>query len=182
MLRKRHDSASERRPRLGFAKNVRVKDSRAAPPRLKGGIMKVTKRWIVIVDGGCARFIERDEQGRFRTVSSLEAVSLHMRSRDIGRDRPGRVYESADSSRHGTEPRHDLHGSEKGKFVALVIDEIENALQEGAFDEFVLVAPPKVLGEVRQALPATLAKVLTDTLSKDLTKIPDHELPAYFLR
>ncbi|MFW2392198.1 MAG: host attachment protein [Methyloceanibacter sp.] len=47
--------------------------------------------------------------------------------------------------------------------------------------EFVLVAPPKVLGEVRQALPATLAKVLTDTFTKDLTKIPDHELPAQLL-
>jgi protein required for attachment to host cells len=144
--------------------------------------MKVTKRWVVIVDSGRARFVERDEQGHFSTVSSFEAASLHMQSRDIGRDRPGRVYESADLSRHGTEPRHDPHETEKRKFVALVIDEIENALQEGSFDEFLLVAPPKVLGEVRQALPPTLAKVLKDTLSKDLTKIPDHELPAYLLR
>ncbi len=144
--------------------------------------MKVTRRWVVIIDGGCARFVERDEQGRFSTVSSFEAASLHMRSRDIGRDRPGRVYESADSSRHGTEPRHDPHATKKRKFVALVIDEIENAPKEGSFDEFVLVAPPKVLGEVRQALPATFAEVLTDTLSKDLTKIPDHELSAYLLR
>jgi len=143
--------------------------------------MKVFKRWFVIVDGGRARFVERDEEGRFRTVSSFEATSLQMRSRDIGRDRPGRVYESADSSRHVTEPRHDPHETEKRKFVALVIGEIENALKGGSFDEFVLVAPPKVLGEVRQALPATLAKVLTDTFAKDLTKIPDHELPGHLL-
>ena len=143
--------------------------------------MKVSKRWFVIVDGARARFVERDEKGRFRTVSSFEATTLHMRSRDIGRDRPGRVYESADTSRHGTQPRHDPHDTEKKKFVALVIDEIEDALKHGAFDEFVLVAPPKVLGEVRQALPPTLAKVLTDTLSKDLTKAPDDELPAHLL-
>ncbi|MDJ0514172.1 MAG: host attachment protein [Methyloceanibacter sp.] len=143
--------------------------------------MRVTKRWVVIVDGGRARFVERDQQGRFRTISSFEAASLHMRSRDIGRDRPGRVFESADSSRHGTEPRHDPHETEKRRFVALVIDEIENALKDGSFDEFVLVAPPKVLGEVRQALPPTLAKVLTNAFPKDLTKTPDHELPAYLL-
>jgi protein required for attachment to host cells len=106
--------------------------------------MKVSKRWFVIVDGARARFVERDEEGRFRTVSSFEATSLH-------------------------------------RFVALVIDEIEVALKEGFFDEFVLVAPPRVLGEARQALPATLANVLTDTLSKDLTKTPDHELHAYLL-
>ncbi|MFN2246187.1 MAG: host attachment protein [Candidatus Promineifilaceae bacterium] len=143
--------------------------------------MKVSKRWFVIVDGARARFVERDQEGRFRTVSSFEATSMHMRSRDIGRDRPGRVYESADTGRHGTEPRHDPHETEKRKFVALVIDEIEVALKQGCFDEFVLVAPPKVLGQVRQTLPATLAEVLADTLSKDLTKTPDHELPEHLL-
>jgi len=143
--------------------------------------MKASKRWFVIVDGARARFVERDEEGHFRTVSSFEATSLHMRSRDIGRDRPGRAYERADMSRHGTEPRHDPHETEKMKFVALVIDEIEDALEQGSFDEFVLVAPPKMLGQARQTLPATLAEVLIDTLSKDLTKTPDHELPAHLL-
>jgi len=143
--------------------------------------MKAPKLWFVIADSGRARFVERDQEGRFRTVSSFEATSLHMRSRDIGRDRPGRVHESADSSRHGTEPRHDPHKTEKRKFVAVVVGEIENALKAGSFDEFILVAPPHVLGEFRQVLPATLATVLTATFSKDLTKTPDHELTAHLL-
>jgi protein required for attachment to host cells len=67
------------------------------------------------------------------------------------------------------------------KFVALVIDEIKHALEQGFFNEFVLVAPPKVLGRARQTLPAKLAEVLIDTLSKDLTRTPDHELPAQLL-
>ena len=141
--------------------------------------MKVPKLWFVVVDGGRARFVERDQQGRFRTVSSFEATSLHIKSSDIGRDRPGRVHESADSSRHGTEPRHDPHETEKEKFVALVVGEIESARIAGSFDQFVLVAPPKVLGEFRRTLPNTLAAVLKTDLPKDLTQTPDHELAAH---
>ena len=33
--------------------------------------MKVSKRWFVIVDDARARLVERDQEGRFRTVSSF---------------------------------------------------------------------------------------------------------------
>ena len=66
--------------------------------------MKRAKIWYVIADGGRARFVERDDGGAFRTVSSLVAAELHKRSHDLGLDRPPRTKESASPARHAIEP------------------------------------------------------------------------------
>ena len=52
--------------------------------------MMKARTWYVIADGGRARFIERDENGAFRTVASFVSTELHKRSSDLGRDRPAR--------------------------------------------------------------------------------------------
>jgi hypothetical protein len=70
--------------------------------------MKKAKIWYVIADGGRARFVERDEKGVFRTVSSFVSTALHAKSSDLGRDRPARVMESATTGRSAVEPRRDL--------------------------------------------------------------------------
>lgn len=141
--------------------------------------MKSPNLLFVIADGGRARFVERDSEGRFRTASSFLSSSLHKQGRDLTSDRPGRVFESADSSRHGVEPRQDPRESEKANFVELVVDEIGRAHAARSFDQFVLVAPPKVVGEIRRVVPDALKAVLKCTVQKDLTNTPDHDLAAH---
>lgn len=138
--------------------------------------IKTAKVWYVIADGGRARFVERDEKGAFRTLSSFVSTELHDRSGDLGRDRPSRVRESASPSRHAIEPKHDLHTAAKEDFVRQVVAELEGAHGEGSFDELVLVAPARVLAQLKEELSKPLAKLLRDDVQKDLTKIPDHDL------
>jgi len=66
--------------------------------------MKQAKLWYVIADGGRARFVERDEEGAFRTLSSFVSTELHQSAHELGRDRPARVKESASPSRHASSP------------------------------------------------------------------------------
>jgi hypothetical protein len=87
--------------------------------------MKKAKICYVIADGGRARFVERDEKGAFRTVSSFVSTELHAKSTDLGRDRPARVMESATPGRSAVEPRRDLKEAAKEDFVKLVADEID---------------------------------------------------------
>lgn len=141
--------------------------------------MKTPKILYVIADGGRARFVVRDAEGRFRTASSFESAALHKQSRDMTSDRPGRVFESADSTRHAVEPRQNPHEAEKMSFVDMVVDEIGREHAADAFDQFVLVAPSKVVGEFRRVVPPALASVLKCTLQKDLTNTPDHDLSAH---
>ena len=136
----------------------------------------------VIADGGRARFVERDEQGAYRTVLSFVAAELHKRSRDLGRDRPARVKESANVARHAVEPRRDLHEAAKEDFVALVAEKIEAEHGRGQFDSIVLVAPPGVLTELKQKLSKPIAALVIKDLQKDLTKVPDHDLAEHLAR
>src|ERR1044071_8636646 len=122
--------------------------------------MKRAKIWYVIADGGRARFVERDDGGAFRTVSSLVAAELHKRSRDLCLDRPPRANESASPARHAIEPRRDLHQASKEDFVKLVADQLDEEHGRGQFDKLVLVAPPRALTELKQSLSNEMAKLV----------------------
>jgi hypothetical protein len=75
---------------------------------------------VAIADGEHARFVQPDVNNALRTVGSVDSASAHLRSRDLGADRPGRSFESGNSARHGVGQRHDLHTMAKEKFVRLV--------------------------------------------------------------
>ena len=85
--------------------------------------MKKPKLWYVIADGGRARFVERDEEGAFRTLSSFVSTELHTSAHELGRDRPARVKESASPARSAVEPRRDLHEAAKEDFIRTVADD-----------------------------------------------------------
>jgi protein required for attachment to host cells len=131
---------------------------------------------IVVADGEHARFLEPDADNVLRTVGSLDSASAHLRSRDIGADRPGRSFESRANAHHAVGQRHDLHAMEKERFVRLVADQVNEAADCNEFDELLVVAPPRALQELCDMFkPATRAK-LVGTLEKDLVKTPDSEL------
>lgn len=138
--------------------------------------MKPSRIWYVIADGGRARFVERDENGAFRTRLSFVAADMHKRSSDLGRDRPARVMESAGPGRSAVEPRRDLHEAAKEDFIAVVAEEIAAEHANGQFDSLMLVAPPGVLTELKHKLSKPMAELVAADLQKDLTKVPDHDL------
>jgi protein required for attachment to host cells len=143
--------------------------------------MKHAKLWYVIADGGRARFVERDETGAFKTVLSFVSSELHERSHDLGLDHPARVKESANSAHHAIEPRRDLHMAAKEDFVKLVAETLDAEHGRGQFDSLVLVAPPRVLTELKQYLSKPMAKLVVDGLQKDLTKVSDYDLAQHLL-
>ena len=138
--------------------------------------MKKPTLWYVIADGGRARFVERDEHGAFRTLSSFVSTELHKSAHELGRDRPARVKESATPARSAVEPRRDLHEAAKEEFIRSVAGTLAAELKARSFDELVLVAPPGVIAELKSSLSKPTAKAVVKELHKDLTKVPDHAL------
>jgi len=144
--------------------------------------MKKARLWYVIADGGRARFVERDEEGAFLTLSSFVSPELHKSAHELGRDRPARVKESASTARSAVEPRRDLHEAAKEDFIRTVANTLAAELRDSKFDELVLVAPPGVIAELKDSLTKPTAKVVVRELHKDLTKVPDHELTGHLAR
>ena len=142
--------------------------------------MRKRRTWYVIADGGRARFVERDEQGAYRTISSFVSTELKASSRDLGTERPGRVHESATTARHAIEPKTDPKEAAKENFIRYVAEQVQSAQEN--YDDLVLVAPPRVLGQLRETLAKSVAGAVTRDLAKDLTKVPDHELSEHLAK
>ncbi len=143
--------------------------------------MRGKKRtWILIADGARARILATEGRGTgLRPATDATYEADHRPTREIGSDRPGRVFESADGSRHAYAPRVDWHQYEKHLFAKKMAAVLDGARKRGDFEALVLVAPPKALGELRAALDShTLAKVSAE-LAKDITNVRDHDIGPY---
>jgi protein required for attachment to host cells len=133
----------------------------------------------VIADGGRARFVRAIEGQHFRTIKEFESKHIHDRSHDLGRAPPSRVQESASPTRHGVEPREDPHDRAERDFARHVAQTLNADSDAVACDALVLVAPSHTLSELRNALSRELDKRVVTTLAKDLTKVPDADLPKH---
>jgi len=74
---------------------------------------------------------------------------------------------------HAGEASHP-HNQHKEKFAAWVAEQLNQNV--GTYDELVLVAPPHVLGVIRDHLGKAAEAKLVGRLDRDLTKISDHDL------
>ena len=129
--------------------------------------------WIVLADGMHARILRQDKHGA-PLVPALDRElydpDVHLFSRDLKSDAPGRSFESASSTRHAMEPRTDPKTHEKQLFAARVAELINTAAAQKTFDQLILVAPPKTLGELRAQLDARARKLVIGEVSRDLRR------------
>lgn len=143
--------------------------------------MKTRKTWVLVSDGARARVLESDGSTTgLRPALNFDYAASHAPSRDFGSDRPGRGQgaggPSGSTAQHAKSSKVDWHRYEKHLFAGQLADELEAAMRKSAFDDLVLVAPPKALGELRMALTADVKGHVIGELCKDLTHLSIHEL------
>jgi len=138
--------------------------------------MKPRKTWILVADGARARILENEGPGTgLAPALNFNFAASHAPTRDYGADKPGRG-QSPGGGHHAKPPKVDWHCFEKHLFVKDVAKALEGALSDSAFDELVLVAPPKILGELRQALAEPVRSCVSGEVGKDLTHLTVHEM------
>jgi protein required for attachment to host cells len=145
--------------------------------------MKHPHIWILVADGKTARFYSSK-----KPHEKLEpAVPFEMRmpnppTREQGAGKPGRVHESVGAARHSVQPHTDLHREAKRRFAGEIAELLRGKTQENAFDKLVLVAPPQMMGDLRDEIDnATKARIIGEVV-KDLTHLSPTELGATIAR
>jgi protein required for attachment to host cells len=142
--------------------------------------MKPIRTWIVIADGARARIVCNEGPGKGLAPVPASQMSVALpRTRDLGSDRPGRVYDSQGYGRHGIEPRVDWHRFEKQHFAKKVATMLDASAATSAFDRLILVAPAKTLGDLRAALGKTAQNMVVGEIVKDLTACADRDLAGH---
>jgi protein required for attachment to host cells len=147
---------------------------RGVPMRKKRSV------WVVVADGAKAVFYTpNSELSGFQPAGPVIALSpaAKLQSRQLKSDRPGRTLSSARNGvRHAIEPKHDYHKLEKHRFTAELVDRLNRALTDNAFDDLIIVAPRRSLGEMRILMSDQVKARIQTELAKDLTHHSSDEL------
>jgi protein required for attachment to host cells len=125
--------------------------------------------WVFVGDGQKALFLINEGDEKFPNLRRL-SVEEHRDppSREQGSDAPGRAFSSVGEIRSAM-GQTDWHELEKERFAATIAARINKAAQSEEFNQLVIVAPPKVLGDLRGEFgKETEAKIVAE-VPKDLT-------------
>ena len=125
--------------------------------------------WVFVGDGQKALFLINEGDEKFPNLRRL-SVEEHRDppSREQGSDAPGRAFSSVGEIRSAM-GQTDWHELEKERFAATIAARINKAAQSEEFNQLVIVAPPKVLGDLRGEFgKETEAKIVAE-IPKDLT-------------
>ena len=98
-------------------------------------------------------------------------------SREIDSDRPGSTRDSHGPFRHALDPSTDPARNRKYRFAREIVRTLDDARRHNAFQRVYLVAPPQLLGDLRDAMTPELRKMVAGELNKDLAKVAVRDVP-----
>jgi protein required for attachment to host cells len=125
--------------------------------------------WVFVGDGQKALFLVNEGDKKFPNLRRLIVLeSPDSPSREQGIDAPGRAYSSVGGIHSAVEDT-DWHELQKERFAVQVAEQINRAAQANAFGQIVIVAPPKILGELRGAFTKETETKIAAEIGKDLT-------------
>jgi len=153
-------------------------------------IVKPPVTWILVADSKQAQVYTRRKPRRLSLLSQFEEAITHtpisvpdmaweaepLDQYQLGRNATGMVFESKSSERHMNEPRIDAREEIQQRFAQTIVRQLAKAKTENRFDRLVLVAPPKMLGEIRKHLDTNLSRAIMAEMPKDLTHYDSKDL------
>jgi len=119
--------------------------------------------WVVVADARRARIFEVEDAG----------VQPRLRSTVPAPSPEGKPHPPQHGWTHGDDP-HPEH--EERRFGHVLVQALEHGMAESRFRHVVLVAPPKLLGILRESLSRGLADRLRASTAKDWAHLADAEL------
>lgn len=142
--------------------------------------MKHDRIWIVVADGSRAQIFLNSGPGTGLVPAMQHALVADNRpSGSISSDRPGRTFDSAGSGRHAMEPSTDPHRHAQISFAHDVAELLEKEGKAKAFEQILIIAAPRMLGDLRSALGEETKKLVIGELDKDLTKLSINDLSSH---
>lgn len=140
--------------------------------------MKTT--WILVAHRGGARLFENPGPGQgLQLIEDIPHPEGRLKSGEINADKPGRAFDSFGGGRHSMSQEHEAADQVSLMFAKHLCDKLEKARAENRFGKLVLVAAPRLLGELRAALDKHTAALVSATLDKDLVGVDNRDIPKH---
>jgi protein required for attachment to host cells len=131
---------------------------------------------VLVGDGQKALFLRnRGDAGRVHLVVEEVLLRDNPPTREQGTDRPGRSVASVGAARSAME-EVDWHHLEKERFADELAAALYRYAHDNRFDELIVVAPPKILGNLRKAFHPEVASRVVAEIPKEMTSHPIAEI------
>jgi protein required for attachment to host cells len=112
-------------------------------------------------------------------VQTFEHPQGRLKSSDINSDRPGRAFDRTGGARHAMSREEDPVERVAREFALQLAEHLERARGRGEYDQLGIIAPPRMLGYLREALSKQTRALIYGELSKDLGEPRPAELIPY---
>lgn len=138
------------------------------------------KTWVMLADAGEARIL-RHTGHHAAHEARLEPVEQGSFRRE-GHDRPdsgpaGRGFAGAGTqARHAVADDASRRHRQEMRFLGEVLAWLAAPAQRTQFEQLIIAAPPRALGEIREAMPAALAPLVVREIGADLLRLPIRDL------
>ncbi|WP_137703011.1 baeRF12 domain-containing protein [Marimonas lutisalis] len=142
--------------------------------------MKPTKTLILLASEARMRLCENTGVGKGVSEFATRSIDDYADIAADYADMPGRGQAAPGTAQHKFERPTSEREQKRDDFADHVIAEAAQAFAKGGYDRLVVAAPPKMLGALRDSLPAPLKSALLADMDKDLTNIPEADLAAHF--
>ncbi len=128
------------------------------------------KTWILVADEARARLFEGSvSNGALVEIADFVHPEAH-HPETQARDRLPRVHESATTGRHTIAPRITAKEKQANEFARGLSGILNEGRVQHHYDRLVLIAAPRFLGRIRATLDPEVAKRVSHTSDKDITK------------
>jgi protein required for attachment to host cells len=130
--------------------------------------MPMTMTWILVANDSEARLLESSgAKETIRLIKKYAHPKGRMKDGEINADAPGRSFDSVGGQRHSMGHEVSPHRREEEIFAKELMDHLEQGFSQGRFSLLALIAPPHLLGTLREILPKALKKAVISETPKD---------------
>jgi protein required for attachment to host cells len=128
----------------------------------------MTMIWILVANDSEARLLETPEpKEKIQLLKKFAHPQGRKKEGEINADAPGRSFDSFGKQRHSMGQPLRPHLREEIVFARELIQQLEEGFNQNHFSQLVLIAPPHLLGTLREILPEHLRKAIVSEIPKD---------------
>ena len=137
--------------------------------------MKLT--WLVVADNSKARIFSVDSRmGPIEEIESIVHSEARMHEQNMTSDLPGRSNGKGGAGGHAYQDEVSPKEQENINFARKIANELDAARKNNKFKQFILVAAPGFLGNLRNQLNTQTQKLACFELAKNLSSLNAKEI------
>ena len=126
------------------------------------------KTWAVVANQGGAYFFEIEGQKNLRLFDTFINTRGRLKNQELNADRPGRVKDRMGKSKHSMMRSHSPKEQVSIEFAKRISRVIEKARSHSDFEKLYLIAPTKLLSEIKFDLKPHTQKLIERSFRKAL--------------